>query len=454
MKDKQFVQIKETNRDRYARITQTVINNKTIQTPCFSPRITKSPNYDELELFIRLRTTQLTQYLGVHVVRLPDLNKVIDPKLVRIHQTTLDNSYMEEGFLKFRKNNVFLVDPSLEYLYYERHMKNLASTPNIPEPIKEYVHHSLEKKDSTLKYQEYKNWHRSFHSKFWHELDKDRRSRNRLVGELLDHSMEREADLAIPPVPLATNESLFDLAISINRISRELINANYESVDQCATYFLLPAWILTRKESVKRYILSKLEDYIIRIPAKLTILKFKNLNIGQGRIVEREEIRTLADTISRIKKAQPERLFMLLEAGIYASPLAAVGFDIVSTSLTGHDSDGGFSFEKRGKWFDPKELITRSISDVWTMYKNGDDNLPCYCTACRQMSETMKKLPEYKSINFDEWNMFRREHYCLTMNEIMRQIEQAIKDKQIELITDKLVNSELALLRDVIPRAF
>lgn len=39
------------------------------------------------------------------------------------------------------------------------------------------------------------------------------------------------------------------------------------------------------------------------------------------------------------------------------------------------------------------------------------------------------------------------------MNEIMRQTDQAIEDKQIELYSEKLVNSELALLKDLIPRS-
>lgn len=451
MKTKQLIRITETDRDRFARTTRTTINEKTILTPCFSPRLKKSPNYDELELFMRLRATQPTPYLGAYIIRLFNLKKLIDPRLAWEHQTTLADSYVEETFLKFRKNNVFFIDPALEYLFYTTRMKNLASTPNLPEPILEYVEDSLRKKEE-IPYRYYKNWHRAHHSKFWHELDKDRRTRNRMIGELLDYQMGRRADIAIPPVPLATNESLFDLAIAINRISRELARANYESVDRCATYFLFPSWILTRKESIKKYIMTKLVDYLKRTPAKLTILKFKYLNIGQNRIVEREEIRKLLEQISRIRKAQPKRLFMLLEAGIYASTLMTVGFDIVSTSLTTHDGDGGFSVEKRGQWFDPKEMVPRSIEDTWTMYKNGEDNLPCYCSACTRMSRVMEELTNYKSIDIDEWNMFRREHYCLTMNEIMRQTDQAVENRQIELFTEKLVNSELALLKDLIPR--
>jgi len=66
----------------------------------------------------------------------------------------------------------------------------------------------------------------------------------------------------------------------------------------------------------------------------------------------------------------------------------------------------------------------------------------------------MKELSSYKDLDEDEWNSFRREHYCLLMNEIMRQTDQAIEDRQIELYSEKLVNSELALLKDLIPRNF
>ena len=453
MRVKEPIKIEETDRDRFARTTRTSIGEKTILTPCFAPRLTKSPKYDELELFMHLRSIQPTDYLGMHVVRLFDLQKTIDPRLLRKHQTTLDKSFIEEAFLRFQKDNVFLVDPSLEYLFYETHIRRLASTPNLPDPITEYGEKCVLRKEETTS-QNYKNWRRAYHSKFWHEMDKDRRARNRMTGELLDYQMERDVDIAIPPVPLATNESLFDIALSINRVSREIVRANYENAERCATYFMFPTWILTRGESIKKYILSNLVDYIRRVPAKLTILKFKYLDIGQNRIVEREEIGNLLKHIALIRKAQPERLFMLLEAGIYASPLATLGFDIVSTSLTAHDGDGGFSLEKRGQWFDLKEMVTRSIEDVWTMYKNGENNFPCYCSACKNMSKKLREFSSYKDIDIDTWNMFRREHYCLLMNEIMRQTDQAIEDKQIELYSEKLINSELALLKDLIPRTF
>lgn len=453
MNDKELIKVEETDRDRFARTTKAVINGKTIVTPCFAPRLTKSPHYDGLELFMRLRNTQPTDYLGVYVIRLFDLWKTIDPRLHRLNQTRLDRSFMEETFLKFRKKNVFLSDPSLEYLFYEARSKQLASTPYLPMSLLEFFEKSEQKKEEMTS-QDYKNWRRAFHSKFWYTLDKNRRARNQMVGELLDLQMEKEVDFALSPVPFATNESLFDIAISINRVSREIVRANYESADKCATYFLMPTWIFTRKDSIKEYILKKLVEYIKQVPAKLTILKFKYLNIGQNRIVEREEMKKLLRIIAKIREAQPERLFMLLEAGVYASPMAALGFDIVSTSLTSHDGDGGFSAEKRGQWFDLKEMVPRSIKDVWTMYKNGDDNLPCYCSACKNMSRKMKELSSYKDLDEDEWNLFRREHYCLLMNEIMRQTDQAIEDRQIELYSEKLVNSELALLKDLIPRNF
>jgi hypothetical protein len=452
MKVRQIVRIKETDRDRFARTTKTTINEKTILTPCFAPRLTKSPNYDELKLLMRIRETQPTSHLGAYVVRLFDLQKSIDPRLALKDQLTLDKFSVEHVFLKYCKNNLFFVDPSLEYLFYTSRMKSLASTPNLPKPLLEYIEESLDRKAQMPKY--HTNWQRANHSKFWHKLDKDRRMRNQMIGELLDYQMERKADVAIPPVPLITNESLLDLAIAINRISRELIRANYESVDQCATYFVLPSWILSKKESVKEYILSKITDYIKRVPAKITIFKFKYLNIGQNRIIEREEIRKFLIEISKIREVQPDRLFMLLEGDVYASIFATVGFDIVSTSLTTYDGDGGFSIERRGKWFDPKEGVPRSIEDAWTMYKNGGNTLACYCSACKRMSEKLKHLDNYEDIDIDEWNMYRREHYCLTMNENMKQTTKAIKDRQIELFVDKLVNSELALLKDLIPRKF
>jgi hypothetical protein len=450
MKGRQTVRIIETDRDRFARTTKTTINEKTILTPSFAPRLTRSPNYDELEIIMRLRETQPTSHLNAYVVRLFDLQKSIDPRLASKNQLTLNQASVEHVFLKYCQNNVFFVDPSLEYLFYTSKMKNLASTPNLSKPLIEYINESLDKKEQMPKY--HANWLRANHSKFWHKLDKDRRMRNQVIGELLDYQMQRKADVAIPPVPLITNESLMDLAIEINKISRELIRANYESVDQCATYFMLPSWILAKKESVKNYIASRIIDYVRRVPSKITIFKFKYLDIGQNRIIEREEIRKFLVEISKIREAQPDRLFMLLEGDVYASIFTTVGFDIVSTSLTTYDDDGGFSIERRGKWFDPKEGVPRSIEDVWTMYKNGGKTLACYCSACKRMNEKLEQMDNYEDIDIDEWNLYRREHYLLMMNENMKQTATAINNRQIELFIDKLANSELALLKDLIPR--
>ena len=77
--------------------------------------------------------------------------------------------------------------------------------------------------------------------------------------------------------------------------------------------------------------------------------------------------------------------------------------------------------------------------------KNNENHLPCYCAICKQISSL-------DNVDRESWYNIRREHYVLTMNEYMRMIRQAIADRNIELAREKIVNSELSRLKNLIPR--
>ena len=115
--------------------------------------------------------------------------------------------------------------------------------------------------------------------------------------------------------------------------------------------------------------------------------------------------------------------------------------------MHGFDRDSSFGTNAYGSWFDPELMYYIPFDELKNkVLKNTHNNvMPCYCLICK----TIKNLSE---VTKDDWYMLRREHYTLTMNAYMRMISYAISDRTIELAREKLANSQLTLLRDLMPR--
>lgn len=115
--------------------------------------------------------------------------------------------------------------------------------------------------------------------------------------------------------------------------------------------------------------------------------------------------------------------------------------------MNGFDRDSDYGTNTYGSWFDPELMYYVPFDELKEKILKNTHNhvMPCYCSACK----SIKNLSE---VNKDDWYRLRREHYALTMNEYMRMISKAIKDRTIELAAQKLANSQLALLQTLIPR--
>jgi hypothetical protein len=123
-----------------------------------------------------------------------------------------------------------------------------------------------------------------------------------------------------------------------------------------------------------------------------------------------------------------------------------VAFDLVSTSFTGQDTD--ITFGKAapfGKWYDPKEMIQRDFGQVQRLIPTNG-LLPHGCSICRGITDL-------GLISSDEWYRNRRIHYCFCMEEFMQIIARAIREGNVELAREKIVNSSISVLRSLIPRA-
>ena len=82
---------------------------------------------------------------------------------------------------------------------------------------------------------------------------------------------------------------------------------------------------------------------------------------------------------------------------------------------------------------------------------------PCPCHVCRSIVyDSVKKELQYngKKLTKEEWNNYRREHNLFVMNNLMKMINRAIEEKQIELVRQKIRDSEISNLKTLIPQHY
>lgn len=446
------LKVSQIDRDRFARATKTTLEGKEILTPSFSPLIQTSK---ELDIYLsRILSVENNQHLGTFVMRIFDASDVLLPWVNIKNQKGIDGEAkpVPSLYRDFFEKTIALIDPATEYLDFEFHFDNfirLADKVHFPQQVMAYLHlKDRRKKNSSST--DYKKWKGQAHKNFWYTIDRERRRLNDLITEYFDLEAKFETKILIPPMPLVDNEGLLDIAIRINDMSKAL------AVDrgECATYFLLSKSTL-RDEKILR----KIVEYIKRDPATLTIFKFKNLTLWEtGVFTEREAFRDLMKELSEIKKGKPEKLFMLLEGSYQCFPSASYGFDLVSSSLRLLDIDSAYGQNAGyGGYFNEDNLWNAKYSDIPEIMSNNGGHLPCPCHVCRSITyDEEKEEIQYdgEKLALEEWNDYRREHNLFVMNNLMKMINRAIKEKQIELVRQKIKDSEIANLKTLIPKHY
>jgi hypothetical protein len=428
--------------DRFARTTQVTLGEKVVLTPNFCTLIQNQYEFDSL---IKLSLLDEAKYLGVYVIRIFDALNTLIPRLQRQDQMDISSGQsLEELFIRFNRTNIGIIDPATEYLLYEFHAGRFLRTlrrikkPKQLDVLIKYLEERNAKKEQ-LKNDviEYEAWKKAAHKKFWYDLDRNPLERGRFVGDYLDLETMCGSGISIPPVPIVDSEGMLDIALRINRLAKAIA----PRTKPYATYLLLQKSVLRNDALVDKII-----EYMKADPTQLTIIKIKNLDLwSAGLVRQREAYRKLMDTMCEIRKKNPSKLYMALENWFVSFASACYGFDIVSTSMHGYDRDSEYGTNTRGSWFDPDLMYYVPFEDLETIVHNNGNRLPCYCSICKQ-------IVSLENIERDAWNMLRREHYVLTMNEYMRMISQAIKEQNIELAIDKLSNSEVSRLKTLIPR--
>jgi hypothetical protein len=447
------LQVSQIDRDRFARATNTKLGEIQILTPNFSPLIQNSM---ELDIYLkRMLATESNEHLGTYVMRIFDAAKLLLPLISMKNVKPLDAAIKPAPIIhkQFLDRTIALIDPATEYLDFEFHFEDfadLASKVRFPQQVMAYLN-TKERRRKNSHGSDYKKWKGQAHKQFWYDLDRERRRLNDFITDYFDTESRFETKILVPPMPFVENESLLDIAVRINNMGKAL------AVDrgECATYFLLSKSILRNPT-----VLSKITEYLQNDNSTLTLFKFKNLKLWEsGTNVERDAFRDLNQVMSDIKKENPKKLFMLLEGSYQCFPSASYGFDIVSSSLRLMDVDGAFGTNfGYGGYFVEDNLFNARYEDLPEIMKNNDGYLPCPCDVCRRITYDEKDHElkcDDKKIMKEEWSSYRREHNLFAMNSLMKLINRAIQEKQIELVRERIKNStELSNLKTLIPQHY
>lgn len=442
--DREFL-VTELDRDRISRITKLRFGQKTVTTPTFAPLIHTA---SDLDAVMQIHSIREDSHIGSFIVRLFDAGDVL-PASDKFLQMDMMGRLATDRIALFIEEVVFALDPGLEYLYYDSKMlrflgpydsraSRYLGNAAVPEIISDYVKSLLAlKTDSGSK--EYNKAKVKIHRDFWEGVANDSLQRNKLIRRIFQYAARLRADYFIPPVPLILDESMFDVAITMNDVSRELALALGRK--ECANYFLLTSKALQDPGLIRR-----IKEYIIDSPSRLSIFKFKYLDLTPPeRVEERESYKDLLLDLAYFSKNFKNRCFAVLENYYQSFPSAVIGFDIVSGSITGFDGDGGRAeTPKFGKWIDPRLMVPLEFKGVQKIFRNNGGRLPCHHSFCRTVTNMDR-------ISQPRWNYLRRQHCTMYYGDLMTQIARAVKERNVEFARDKLSSSQLSTLKSLIP---
>jgi len=423
------------------------INNKTIVTPTFAPRL-KSDG--ELKVYSTIKSLHAPRHISAQVVRLLDAGKTVYSTIKRkiplnIVDQTLDTPPPQSG------DNVLLIDPALEYLYYTTNMERIANTPFVPRAVNTYVKNFMVKTkkmiDAKEKGEEVTStqlFRDAEHTNFWSCVKNDTNMRTKLMRDTFILELKCRADVLVPPVPLITNSHLLEIAILMNEKSRAFAPALDDEKRDCADYFVIKSQLLRNE-----HIMSTIKEYVSDSDVPLTLFKFKNLNLcEESMALERAAFKSFLMELALVTQHSEKKAFGLLEAGNQTFPAAFSSFAIVSTGFNLDREDRRKEQKDISPFanrYDPVNMTMQNKETFLTTVKNNGHVIPCDCKVCTENPN----VPEH---DFIDYNRLAKEHYLLCREQEMREIVDAIEQQESQMGFEKLQRSSLKNLIDVIHR--
>lgn len=438
--------VKERRWDRNYSIAELILNGKTIQSTNITPLL-KTTRPDEVDLLYKTKAKYSLDHVESFVVRLFDAPIIYFPKIDKLHQKkdSLEkfiDKPVRNPFETFLQRMVSIPDVGFEFLFYDRNrekIRKFASLHNELEPITEFLD-LLDRNKENLKENPKKFVHvnKLLHNNFWQGLFEKGQAKRReaMIGRLLDYQ-RKYFDYDNPPANFVDSLEMFEFAERINETSQAI---SYSNERECATSFTLHSSVLLNDE-----IMERLFKYMEKDRNKLTILKFKELDLrAKVDYTMRDNFKKLLFTISDIKKENKNKAFMMLEAGNQYAVCMPV-FDLVSRSLSMIDGDINFGKNKgRGQFWDHSKNYPRRAKEIEQVFDNDPEGF-------RKSNVVASDIIDLKKLDNTTYNKLRRQYFISCLNDQAMNLKKHTEKGTSEIYLNQMLrNSELAPLRDLI----
>jgi hypothetical protein len=431
--------VKQVDEDRYARATVTSLKGKRVTTPS-AGIVLRTPR--ERDAFVKFKLTYATPHVGFIVAQLHSAGDTTAPLVSGSIARYLE--YPKDAIADLTNNSIVMVEPGTEFPYSDpiRKLDRIVRSEYVPNALKTVVRETISMKKTMEKKDrgEYAEWKRATYFGFWNAVYSNATLRTELTIDTLRKEAQAGSDYGVPPVPVVVDSNTLKIAIYLNDISRYLWRGRL----RCATYFILDPRSL-EDETLIEGLLSYLRNIApINGESDIVVLKFPNwdLTMPEVRLNQRKGYRYFLNMIEIMKMQNPNRLFVLLEAGHQLYPSMVAGFDVVSTSFTGYDGDSQYGRSAGwGSYYDPRLLVHIAHSKVKDLSKF------CLCRACEQVTDL-------RALTRDFWNFqVCRPHFGLQVNSMAEEIRDMITRRSIQEARVRLEKSELSILKGLIPDA-
>ncbi len=403
-----------------------------------------------------MRLQYPTEHLGFCITSMANLDKTFINMIKQLHNEKykLAPTAIGKQLKMFVDETMLAVEPSTEYTYYhdkDMHKKILSSIET-PDFIREFIKKINSKviEFGSASDPSFQKWKKSFFSKKWLSLLHDDATRNNLIKQNHDSQKSINADILIPPTPPILDDSMLKLAIKIIDDTTKIYGSS-----STAIYFNLPSNIL--KNETFRYAVL---NYCRTALNQVIIIKIKNLDdiTHPMKKSERDAYSDIQDVMCDIRKNNQKKCTILLNGGFLTIPSLIKGFDIVVNHISGKNNTGGFNPKHPSKWpgrssyfirdklipFSYENMIHYNVNQL--RLTNNTHGLECMLPCC---SDILSIDPD--EIRTGDWNSLTRLHFCLTMNDIIKEIVRLIHTNQIEKAKDILMKSELCIFKSLLP---
>jgi len=430
----------QDGRDGLARTVRIIIDGITIQTPNYCVPMARSWQFDDLELRLRIQG-QTKGHIGSYIIRGFDYETVLQPRVRAIDQGTIEGEgFQSPIFRDFFGSNIYFYDPSAESLEYNRYLRRLTTSRRTPPQARElgYELDKFTEGGMGRRLRVEKVWN------FWGAMMNDKRNLARMEGHTLDYGSQTGANVVLPFTLVIKSPGAYRISKEVNRYWKEMC----ETAGKPSVHYLLMNRSVFRDDAL----VDEMCEDIERIETDIAVLKVKNADFTIPKDLQpREAYGRLLAAYSRLReKRGTKTATAALDSGDQIFLNAAKSFDIVGRSSNGFDEEreasGGANPPAYGSALELDAMIPLPFAK-WEERFLQIGQMPCDHDYCRQNLPTLDR----NELPMDDWNVHRRPHNMLVMAEWMKQIEDAIVSGNARLIPQKLFNSQLKILGDIVP---